>query len=154
MTDLETVTGGTDIVRISDAEVERALRGEDVALTIEDPRETARAIIDRILAATNADEVLGGQRVYSGRDCIQRPFTLHGVRWHRSRFEGGLPVFAVLDVEFADDGERAAITTSAGNVMAQAYALQKLGALPCLVMITEAEHETAQGYRPQWLVRA
>ncbi len=143
----------TEIVELEDmALVERAIRGEEVALAIEDPMQTARAIIDRILASESAEQVFQGQQAVSGREVLQRPFTLRGARWHRSRFEGGLPVFAVLDAEFLDDGERLAVTTSAGNVMAQVYGLIRLGALPTRVKIVESEHETAQGYRPQWLV--
>lgn len=151
----EETASGTDLVPISDAEVEKALRGEQVALAIEDPQKVSLSIIERILASESADQILAGQTAISGREVLDRPFVLHGVRWHKSRFDEGLPVFAVLDAEFMDDGSRSAVTTSAGNVMAQAYALVRLGdGLPATVKIVESEHDTANGYRPQWMVKA
>ncbi len=146
-----------ELVVLDDAQVELALQGElgdNVAIAIQDPQQVQIDIIKRILASPNADSVLGGQRAISGRECLDRPFQLRGVRWHRSRFDQGLPVFAVLDASFLDDGETVAITTSAGNVMAQAYALHKLGELPVDVRIVESDHDTAAGFKPQWLERA
>lgn len=150
-------TAGPELVVLDDAQVELALKGElgdNVALAIEDPQQVQLDIIKRILASPDADAVLGGQKAISGRETLERPFMLRGVRWHRSRFDEGLPVFAVLDAAFLDDGETAAVTTSAANVMAQAYALSKLGALPCDVKIVESDHDTAAGFKPQWLERA
>ncbi len=146
-----------ELVILNDAQVELALQGElgdNVAIAIQDPRQIQIDIIKRILSSPNANSVLGGQQAVSGRECLERPFQLRGVRWHRSRFDQGLPVFAVLDAAFLDNGETAAVTTSAGNVMAQAYALYKLGALPCDVKIVESDHDTAAGFKPQWLERA
>lgn len=150
---------GTAIVVLDDAQVEAALRGEleesEIQVTIEDPKQIQLDIIQRILASEDADSVFGGQQAIGGKEVLGRPFTLRGVRWHKSRFDAGLPVFAVLDALFLDgEGETLAVTTSSGNVMAQAFQLHKLGSLPCDVKIDEADRETAAGFRPQWLVRA
>jgi hypothetical protein len=146
------------IVVLDSVQVEKALRGEldeNVTLAIEDPQEVQFSIIQRILDSPDADSVLQGQRPIGGRDCLERPFTLRGVRWHRSKYEeGGIPVFAVLDAAFLDDGETGAVTTGAASVMAQAYQLEKLGVLPCDVKIVESDVDTAAGFKPQWLVRA
>ena len=153
----EAAAASAEIVSLDEAQVEQALRGEiqQVSVAIEDPQAIALSIIKRILSSEDADEVFGGQEAVGGRDVLGRPFTLHGVTWHRSKYdEGGLPVFAVLDGTFLDDGERKAITTGATNIMAQVFQLKKLGALPQDVKIEEAAQETAQGYRPQWLVKA
>ena len=151
-------TPGAQLVRLDDAQVEAALKGQlemPAEFAIEDPQQVATAIIERILDSEDADEVFQGQQAIGGRDALGRPFTLNGVRWHRSRYEEGqVPVFAVLDASFLDDGTRVALTTGALNVMAQAYQLKRLGALPCDVKIEEAANETAAGFRPQWLVRA
>ena len=154
----EAKAAGIDIVVLDSVQVEKALRGElgeNVELAIEDPQAVQISIIQRILDSPDADAVLQGQKPIGGRDCLERAFTLRGVRWHRSKYEeGGIPVFAVLDAAFLDDGETGAITTGAGSVMAQAYALEKLGALPCDVKIVESDSDTAAGFKPQWLVRA
>jgi len=150
------------IILLDDAQVERALRGQldaSATIAIEDPQAVALSIIERILASEDADEVFQGQKAIGGRDALGRPFTLNGVRWHRSRFEAEegkmqVPVFAVLDASFLDDGERVALTTGSLNVMAQAYQLGRLGELPCDVKIEEAAEQTAAGFHPQWLVRA
>lgn len=153
----EAAQASTEIVAIDDTQVEQALRGEiqAVSVAIEDPQAVTLSIIKRILDSEDADAVLGGRQAIGGRDVLGRPFTLNAVRFHKSKFdEGGIPVFCVLDATFLDDGETAAITTGAANVMAQAYQLHKLGALPADVKFEEAAQETAQGYRPQWLVKA
>lgn len=148
----------TDIVVLDDSQVELALRGElaleGIQVAIEDPQKVQLDIIARILTSEDADEVFRGQQAISGREALERPFTLHAVRWHKSKFAEGLPVFAVMDAAFLDNGERAAITSSAGNVMAQAFTLHKLNALPENVKLVESDHETAGGFKPQWLVRA
>src|SRR3990172_4513462 len=97
-------------VAISEDDVELALRGQlevTADLAIEDPQVVAIGIIERILASEDADAVFGGQQAVGGREVLDRPFTLYGARWHRSRFEEAtVPVFAVLDAHFLDTGER------------------------------------------------
>lgn len=147
----------TELVALSDAQVKQALRGEidEVTLTIQDPKVIQHQIIERILASEDADQVLQGRGVaLHGREVLGRPFTLTGIRWLKSKYGEGLPVFAVLEAVTLDDGQEVVITSSAGSVMAQAYRLWELGALPKDVKIEEAETETAAGYRPQWLVTA
>jgi hypothetical protein len=80
------------------------------------------------------------------------------VTWHKSAYtetEGSLPVFCVIHATMLDDGENIAITSGAANVMAQVFALDKMGELRNEKMkFAEADKATAAGYRPQWLVRA
>ena len=146
---------GTDLVAMSDEQVEAALRGEvgaeQLTVTLEDPQVIAQSIINRILESPDAESVLGGQKALGGREVLGRPLELRGVRWHKSSFDGQVPVFAVLDVVTMDDGEPLAITTGSLNVMAQAFKLHKLGALPQTIRFMEVEKETAAGFRPQYL---
>lgn len=150
-----------EVVTLDDAQVELALRGElsaeGITIQIEDPQAIQLQIIQRILDSEDADAVFGGRKAVGGKDVLDRPFHVHGLTWHKSAYdaEGGLPVFAVIDAEMGDDGERLAITTGAANVMAQLFQLHKLGQLKTEKMkFAEAEKATAAGYRPQWLVRA
>lgn len=147
---------GTDLAVLSDDAVESALTGGEVDLpAIEDPRAIQQQIIKRILESEDAETVLRGQTALGGREVLGRAFTLKAVRWHASSYaEEGLPVFAVLDVDFLDDGSSAAVTSGAANVMAQAFMLHKLGALPADVQLVESDRDTARGFKPQWLVAA
>lgn len=158
MAETATKDSSQELVSLTDQQVEQALRGEleanEVSLTIEDPKVIQRQIIERILASPDAETVLGGSKAIGGREILGRPFELREVRWLKSRFDEGLPVFAVLDVEMLDDGEKLAVTSSSGNVMAQAYQLKRLNNLPIKLKIEEAEQATAAGFRPQWLVAA
>ena len=147
---------GTDTQVLSDEQVEAALRGDlsEIKVAIQDPREVQLDIIKRILESPDAEAVFQGQQARGGKEVLGRPFTLRGVRWLKSSFDEGLPVFAILDASFLDDGEQLAVTTGSTNIMAQAYQLHRLGALPCDVIIEEADRDTAAGFRPQWLVKA
>lgn len=142
------------LVAIDDPEdMVAAIRGELVP-EIEDPEQVALAIMERILAGETAEEVLGGLKAVHAEDVLSRPFTLHGLRLMRSRFETGPGVFAVLDCEFGDDGSREAVTCSGRSVLAQSVQLYRLGALPRSVKIVKAEQPTAAGFYPLWLESA
>ena len=136
---------------LSDEQVRAALEGEldaeHIAVTIQDPQEVARDIIKRILASEDADAVFQGNKTLGGREVLGRPFTLRGVRWFKSSYEG-IPVFAVLDAAMLDDGEEVAITSGSSNVMAQAYRLKELDALPQNVIFEEADKDTTAGGTP------
>lgn len=145
------VPNTTDLVVIDTPEAAvAALRGE-VLPEIEDPEIVARQITERILSADSAEEVLGGMQAIHAQDVLTRPFTLHGVRFLRSRFQEGPGVFAVLDAEFGDDGSRQSVTCSSKNVMAQAVQLWRLGALPRDVVLKQSDTPTANGFNVLWL---
>jgi predicted MPP superfamily phosphohydrolase len=130
-----------------------ALRGQMV-VAITDPVAIQRDIIESILDADNADDILGTvNNTIAGGDMLDVPFELHAVRILKSGLKGGLGVFAVLDA-VTNDGRETKITTGAGNVMAQAVALWKRDLLPYKVKIVEAETPTAAGYKPQRLEAA
>ena len=150
----KTDTPSTDIVALDtpDAMVS-ALQGTYVP-EVEDPEVIARSIMDRILAAPSADDVLGGGEAVHSQDVLGRPFTLQGLRLLRSAFDAGPGVFAVLDAAMLDSGEKLAITCSGRNVMAQAVRLAQLDALPVDVKIVQADRPTASGYYPLWLHKA
>lgn len=143
-----------DLAVIEDPEdMIAAMRG-DLVPEIEDPEVIAAQIMERILTAETADEVLGGTTAVHAQDVLTRPFTLHGLRLMKSRFDAGLPVFAVLDAEFMDDGSREAVTCSARNVVAQAVQLYRLGGLPRVVKIVQSDTPTANGYNVLWMEAA
>ena len=121
-----------------------------------DPVEIARAIVERILEAPDAETVLQSSTTEHARDVIGQPLQLRGARFQRSRFadngQGGPTLYALLDCRDEENHDRL-ITCGSRNVLAQVYRLQELKALPANVRIVEGS-ETAQGYRPLWLERA
>ena len=152
----ESEVPGTQLAVIETPEAAiAALRGQIVP-EVSDPAEVQRQIMERILSATSPEEVLGGNTGIGATDVLGRPFTLHGLKVMKSRFQdaAGPKVFVVLDAEFGDDGSRKAVTTSALNVMTGAIQLWRLDALPRNVVIRQSDTPTASGYNVLYLESA
>jgi hypothetical protein len=130
-----------------------AIRG-NLVVKVDDPAEVSRRMMEAIFDSEDVDSILGRSIAIHAQDIIGRPFTLTGIRYMKSRFDQGLPVFAVMDAEFLDDGSTGSITCSARNVCAQAAMLWKLEALPKAVKIMRTENPTADGYFPLFLEAA
>jgi hypothetical protein len=141
----------TDVIPATDAEFDEflaAANDQSVELTAD---QISEQIIRRILSSTTADEILGGAGTTPARDVLDVPFTLVDLHLNKSGIDGGaLGMYAVLDGVNAD-GEKLAITCGASNVMAQAYQLRKIGALPVDVVIRQSDKPTANGYHVMWL---
>lgn len=117
-------------------DIEQALLTPGVA--IEDtPTDAARQIVQDILDATTAEEVLTEAEVIHARDIIDEPFVALSVRLLNSAYDGeGIAIYAVI--EAADDaGEPMIITCGARNVVAQLWQLSRLNSLPRRVKIVE-----------------
>ena len=111
-------------------------------------------IIGRILNATSVDDVLGGTQATHARDFLDTPFALTGVRFNQSDFEGAGPKFYAL-LEGADrNGEKVTITCGARNVIAQAWKLKDMDALPVQVELRQSDRPTRAGYHVLWLEKA
>lgn len=109
----------------------------DGALVDEDPNRAAREIVQSILDAESADEVLAETEVTHARDMLDEAFVALGVHFHSSDFAGeGSGVYAVIDGA-TKDGDKLTITCGARNVVAQLYRLATLNAFPRPVMIVE-----------------
>ena len=121
--------------------------------SVADPAETARRIALRDLAASSIDELLGGTETISGRDYVNKPFTLLSVEWQISEIEGeGLPFYAVLHV--ADiNGEKKTLTTGATTVVRKLAVIDARGWLPAALKIVKLP-KTDAGYEPFDLVKA
>jgi hypothetical protein len=141
-----------EVIQSPDEAIE-ALRGK-VTVKIEDPAEIQRQMMERILDSENVEDILGRNAATHAQDMLDRPLMLNSVRYLRSKFKDGLPVFAVMEVTDGETGQPHAVTCSAQNVMTQAAMLWKLDALPIGVVIRRAEEPTANGYYPLWLERA
>lgn len=143
-----------DLVAIeTPTEAMEAMRG-NIVVKIEDTEDVSRRIMESILESDSVDDILGQQIAIHAQDIVGRPFTLNGAKFLKSKFDKGLPVFAVMDCTFLDDGSSGAVTTSMRNVCAQIAALWNVGALPIDVKIYRSDEPTANGYYVYRLERA
>lgn len=118
------------------------------------PEETAKRIAARDFNASSLDELLGGSsETISGRDYINRPFTLVAVEWQASDIEGqGLPFYAVCHIVTLD-GEQKVLTTGATTVVRKLAKIASENWLPAKLKITKGP-KTEAGYEPLDLVKA
>lgn len=142
-------------VAIPDSEVfQRFLAAAEEGSFETNADQVSMDIIARILNATDVAGVLEGGGATHARDYLDEPFMLTGVRFNKSSFDGVGPQFYAL-LEGADrDGEKLAITCGAKNVIAQAWKLADLGALPLSVELKQSKSPTANGFHVMWLEAA
>lgn len=141
----------TDVV-LPDSEVfQRFLAAADEGKMETDADQVSIDIIARILEASDAAGVLGREEAAHARDVLDVPLMLRDVRFNRSTFEDSTTAFYSLLDCVNVDGEPVLVTCGAKNVIAQAWRLKDLGALPIAVVLREAPKETAAGYKPMWL---
>jgi hypothetical protein len=137
-----------ELVKLGIDEAEQALlTGEDLPGET-DPEQAAREIVMRLINAGTDEELNASLTAMGAQEVIGVPFVVHAVRWHRSAFEEGNPVFAVIDATLGVDGARVAVTCSSSNVMASLINLVRRDRLPASVVIHKAEKDTARGFRP------
>lgn len=142
-------------VAIPDSEVfQRFLAAADEGSLDQNADQVAIDIIARILEAKDATEVLEGSGATHARDYLDTPFALTDVRFNKSSFDGEGPAFYALLSGADGDGEKLSITCGAKNVIAQAWKLKDLDALPMQVVIRQAPKPTANGFHVMWLEAA
>jgi hypothetical protein len=123
------------------------------ALQAADPDEVRNRIRDRELGASSPEELFGGGEVTSGKNYINKPFSLQSVEWQPSDIAGeGLPLYAVLHV-VTPEGEAKVLTCGAEGVVRKAAIAAARGWLPLWLKITEGK-TTEAGYKPLDLVSA
>lgn len=144
----------SDLVAVDSEVFQRFLAAADDDNLVDDPTNVTLDIIGKILGATSADEVLGREEATHARDMIDTPFALTGVKFNRSTFDGDGPAFYAVLSGASEDGENVAVTCGARNVIAQAWKLADLDALPIKVVIRQSAKPTAAGYHVMWLEAA
>jgi len=125
------------------------IHSRKLVFAVADAKETAQRIALRDLNATSLDELLGGSSdVISGRDYVNKPFTLTGVEWQQSDIVGGegLPFYAVCHIATID-GEAKVLTTGAASIVRKVAKMAAEGWLPAKVKIVKAA-KTEAGYEP------
>lgn len=144
----------TDVVLPDDEVFTRFLAAADEGSLDANADQTSIDIIARILRATTPADVLGREDVLHARDFLDVPFTLLGVKFNRSEYDGSGPTFYALLDGANGDGEPLKITCGAKNVIAQAWKLLDLEALPIKVILKQSAKATSAGFHVMWLEAA
>lgn len=145
------VRKSTDVAQLD--ELEAMLLGtKDVPDVVDDPAEIQREIMAQLLDAKSDEELeLVGQAT-GWRELPGVPMELHGFRWRPSTYEEGSPLFFVVDAVRLDTGQRVALTTGSGNILAQLTNMARRGTLVGAIRALEiSDTQTKQGFRPNWL---
>jgi hypothetical protein len=116
-----------------------------------DPNQAALDMVQRILNAETVEDVLKRAEAIHARELVDQTIVLTGVRFNESDLKADGPGFYALLEIVDENGEAQVVTCGAVTVMAQAWKLNKLGALPMRVVLREAEKETKNGFRPMHL---
>lgn len=138
----------------NDETFQRFLAAADDEVREVDPDAVSMEVIARILKADTVDDVLGGTSATHARDYLRQPFTLTEVRFNKSSLSNEGPAFYALLQGADPNGEAVTITCGARNVIAQAWKLRDMEALPIQVIIQESDRPTAAGNRVMWLEKA
>ena len=137
------------------AEIDLAYRaildGEPLPVAT-DAQATSRAIAERILEASSAEQVLQQQELPAWRDLLDVPVEVRGFRLNPSGYEQGSSVYAVVDLTRLDTGESIGVSCGGQNVLVQLVKLLELDALPAKVKLTGKR--TGEGYQALWLQAA
>lgn len=126
---------------------------DDEAIAL-DSDQIAIDIIARILDAQTVDDVLGGGGATHAEDYLDRGFVLKSVRFNKSTFDSAGPNFYAVLEGYDEDSEPVAITCGSRNVIAQAWKLMDMGALPLAVEIKRSAKPTSAGFYVMWLDKA
>lgn len=89
-----------------------------------------RAIIEQILSAETPDQILTPVEVLQPRDVADELLEVFDVRWQRSEFEVGSPMYASLEAKRIMDGAPVVVNCGQKPVMAQLVRMQQLDAFP------------------------
>lgn len=145
------VRKSTDLAALD--ELEKILLGEaDVPEVVDDPAEIQKEIMAQLLGAESDEELEAVGKATGWRELPGVPMELHGFRFRPSTYEEGAPIFFVVDATRLDTGQRLALTTGSGNILAQLTNMARRGTLVGAIRSLEiADTPTKQGFRPNWL---
>lgn len=122
-------------------------------VTLMPTENAAEAIMDRILASPSLEDVFDAANTTSAEDVDSRPFMLKEVSFYKSDFEEGPGVYAIIYVDFVDDGTSRVLTCGGGNVVAQLIAVSEFGMPPWPICLKKNTRPTSRGFFPLWLHR-
>jgi hypothetical protein len=88
------------------------------------------SLIEQILNAETPDQILTPVEVSQPRDVVGMPLEIFEVRWQRSEYEVGSPMYASIEAKRIETGDPVVVNCGQKPVMAQLVRLKQLGALP------------------------
>lgn len=132
---------------VTGAELERYVSTIN-ELVVDDPDAIALKIAQRRLAATSVDQLLAPQEVKSAREYVYRPLHITEVHFNKSRFDGGVQVYAIFDALDESTGEVGTFACGAADVLVQLFKLVEWGALPLTVQVVPAKNPSSNGHFP------
>lgn len=136
---------------ITPAMVEQAITtGELDMPEVESNEDAHRAIVARILAADTPEALLQMTNTTPLQDMEGIALEVTDVRFMRSAYDEGPPIYALVDAVNLETGEAVTITTGSLNVLAQLVAAKGKGWLPIRGVPTPSK-QTAAGFKAWWL---
>lgn len=120
---------------------------QDEAAAMED-------MIGRAMNSATPDQVFAESMAVKVDSIINRPIQIMGFRIAETEFAEGFPYYALIDAAYGNPVEKHVITCGGFKILAQLYALDKLGEWPQVCMFTKPAKATKNGYYPLSLVRA
>lgn len=116
-----------------------------------DPEAIAVAMVERVMAAENLDDILGNAGdVTHAEDLIDQDLMITGLQsFNESDFADGPGVYAVvIGHTFKNPDEQLTITCGSATVCAQLYRLNELRLWPVACRFERAKKATKAGYFP------
>jgi len=144
------MTKTQEIVSTDKEDLARWVSGIDLP-EVEDSTDIQIEIAMRILEAETLEDALRPLSTESGKEYVNRPFTVLDVRWRRSSLPGGKTQRYALIEGVDAKGEKVTITSGAIQVMVALLKIQNLDALPCRIVIRQSDTPTASGGRANWV---
>lgn len=129
----EIATYGPAVQSLVEWMAETAKEGDD------DTFATMERVIARMFTADSPDQVLREDLPIHGREFLDKPFTLLSFVLREGEFEEGVPFYAMLEAMLGNSGERRAISVGGWKVLAQLMVLDRMDALPQVVVIRGRE---------------
>ena len=138
---------GTEVAKLDPAEVEKAyaaiLDGEPIEF-VSDPEAMAREIAERAKNAGSLDELLDEASLTAWGELADVPVTVHGFHLNPSTFKDGSAVYAVVNIERMDDGEKLLVSVGSKTVLTQLVRALEMGWLPAIMSLKAMQTGSGQ----------
>lgn len=147
------VVPDSEVSVVGSQEVVNYLRTGEVAdgPDIMDRDAAARAIIERVLTATNAADILAQSQTVTAKDMLDVPLEVRSARFLVSKVENSEGYYALIDALAPNtDGELepVLVTCGARKVLAQLIAMDQIQAYPFKAKLFRKPTPTAAGFHP------
>lgn len=134
------------------------IMGTEEAPRFADPEALSLAILQRIMEAETFEQAFTAQKLVPWRELLELPVFVQDVKFNRSTFESGegsasSPLYAVVDLTRADDGEPVTVTCGGRNVLVQLIRGMQKGWLQDKP-VKMIEKPTSEGFKVLWLEAA